>query len=65
MNRCFGGRGILVFDPQSGPKWKLSCNKCPAVVSIFEGASKLKVLDHCEKCGARKLAVEYKVLAML
>uniref|UniRef100_A0A915M5C6 DNA topoisomerase n=1 Tax=Meloidogyne javanica TaxID=6303 RepID=A0A915M5C6_MELJA len=60
LTRCFGGRGTLVLDPQSGPKWRLSCNKCPAVVSIFEGASKLKVMDRCEKCGARKLSVEYK-----
>nr|CAD2171031.1 unnamed protein product [Meloidogyne enterolobii] len=60
LTRCFGGRGTLVLDPQSGPKWRLSCNKCPAVVSIFEGAAKLKVMDRCEKCGARKLSVEYK-----
>lgn len=60
LTRCFGGRGVLVLDPQSGPKWRLSCNKCPAVVSIFEGAAKLKVLDRCEKCDAKRLSVEYK-----
>lgn len=60
MNSCFNGKGVLVLDPQSGPKWRLSCNKCAAVVGVFEGASKLRVLDPCSKCGAKKLSVEYK-----
>ena len=64
LNGCSGGRGILVLDPQSGPKWRLCCNKCPAVVGLFEGASKLRVLDPCAECGAKKVAVEYKVGAI-
>ncbi|KAF7637397.1 DNA topoisomerase [Meloidogyne graminicola] len=60
FNKCFGGRGTLVLDSPSVSNWKLSCNKCPAFVNIFKGASKLKLIDNCEKCGARKFSVEYK-----
>ncbi|KAI3414014.1 hypothetical protein GPALN_011480 [Globodera pallida] len=60
MNQCFGGRGVLVLDAQSGPKWRIACNKCPAVVGLFEGASKLNVLDQCTKCEAKRVHAEYK-----
>uniref|UniRef100_A0A915CZ37 DNA topoisomerase n=1 Tax=Ditylenchus dipsaci TaxID=166011 RepID=A0A915CZ37_9BILA len=61
LTECNSGKGVLVLDPQSGPKWRLTCNLCPAVVSLFEGASKLKVLDtECVECGAKHLFVEYK-----
>lgn len=58
---CWQGKGVLVLDPQSAPKWRLACNKCPAVVGVFEGASKVKVCDkQCESCGAQLLTAEYK-----
>lgn len=60
--QCAGGRGVLVLDPQSAPKWRISCNKCPAVVTIFEGAVRVKVLDkQCKSCGAQLFSAEYKV----
>ncbi|KAI1722746.1 DNA topoisomerase domain-containing protein [Ditylenchus destructor] len=61
LAECNNGTGVLILDPQSAPKWRLTCNKCPAVVSLFEGASKLKVLEsECVECGAKHLHVEYK-----
>ncbi|KAI6172120.1 DNA topoisomerase [Aphelenchoides besseyi] len=61
LNSCSNETGVLVLDPQSGPKWKLSCNRCPSVVSLFEGATKLKVLEKkCKDCGAWQLSAEYK-----
>ncbi|KAL3095009.1 hypothetical protein niasHS_006360 [Heterodera schachtii] len=60
LNRCFGGRGVLVLDAQSGPKWRIACNRCPAVVGLFEGAFKLRVLDQCTNCEAKRLHAEYK-----
>ncbi|KHJ94951.1 hypothetical protein OESDEN_05111 [Oesophagostomum dentatum] len=54
--------GVMVLDPQSHPKWRLSCNKCPSVVAMFEGALKFKVTEaSCEDCDARIVAVEYKL----
>uniref|UniRef100_A0AC34GZZ7 DNA topoisomerase n=1 Tax=Panagrolaimus sp. ES5 TaxID=591445 RepID=A0AC34GZZ7_9BILA len=54
------GAGVLVLDPQSGPKWRLACNHCPSVISVFEGASKFKLLDkECQECGARNVFAEY------
>jgi DNA topoisomerase-3 len=61
LNACSNETGVLVLDPQSAPKWRLSCNRCPSVVSLFEGASKLRVLDKRCECGALKMSVEYKV----
>ncbi|KAK2705952.1 hypothetical protein QYM36_016090 [Artemia franciscana] len=53
--------GVLVFDPSSGPKWKLSCNKCDLVLNLFNEAFKVLVLDdNCEKCDSQLVSVEYK-----
>uniref|UniRef100_F1KW18 DNA topoisomerase n=1 Tax=Ascaris suum TaxID=6253 RepID=F1KW18_ASCSU len=58
---CAGGTGILVLDPQSAPKWRLACNRCPAVVGLFEGASKVRVHEkQCGHCHAQLVIVEYK-----
>uniref|UniRef100_A0A8C2IAG2 DNA topoisomerase n=1 Tax=Cyprinus carpio TaxID=7962 RepID=A0A8C2IAG2_CYPCA len=35
--------GVLVFDPTSGPKWRMACNKCNVVVHFFEQAHKVQV----------------------
>lgn len=60
---CAGGTGILVLDPQSAPKWRLACNRCPAVVGLFEGASKVRVHEkQCGHCHAQLVIVEYKVV---
>jgi DNA topoisomerase-3 len=62
LNACSNETGVLVLDPQSGPKWRLSCNRCPSVVALFDGATKLRVLDkRCHKCGALHVSCEYKV----
>uniref|UniRef100_A0A914RY18 DNA topoisomerase n=1 Tax=Parascaris equorum TaxID=6256 RepID=A0A914RY18_PAREQ len=57
---CAGGTGILVLDPQSAPKWRLACNRCPAVVGLFEGASKVRVHEkQCGHCGCSYLCILY------
>lgn len=38
---CDGG--VLVLDPNSGPKWKMACNKCNVVVHFFEHAHRVQV----------------------
>uniref|UniRef100_A0A8R1XN92 DNA topoisomerase n=2 Tax=Onchocerca TaxID=6281 RepID=A0A8R1XN92_ONCVO len=59
--QCDAGHGVLVLDPQSAPKWRISCNRCSAVVTIFEGALRVKVLTkQCEDCGAQLFFAEYK-----
>nr|pir hypothetical protein Y48C3A.r - Caenorhabditis elegans [Caenorhabditis elegans] len=35
--------GVMLLDTQSHPKWRMTCNKCPSVVGLFEGAIKVKV----------------------
>ncbi len=55
-------RGTLVLDPQSGPKWRLACNKCSSVVGLFEGASRVSVMaKDCPHCGTLKVHAEYRV----
>ncbi|KAI6242762.1 DNA topoisomerase [Aphelenchoides fujianensis] len=45
LNSCSNETGVLVLDPQSGPKWRLSCNRdCGALhvsAEYKEGKSKL------------------------
>lgn len=66
LTACNNGAGVLVLDPMSAPKWRLTCNKCPAVLLLFEGAWKLKVLENeCAACGAHNILVEYKVKMFL
>ncbi|KAJ1359352.1 hypothetical protein KIN20_018051 [Parelaphostrongylus tenuis] len=56
-----GCGGVMVLDPQSHPKWRLTCNKCPSVVSMFEGAVKFRVTEaSCSNCQAQIINVEYK-----
>ncbi|CAI5441973.1 unnamed protein product [Caenorhabditis angaria] len=54
--------GVLLLDPQSHPKWRLACNKCPSVVGLFDGASKVKINTDksCEECGSQFVKVNYK-----
>ncbi|KJH44604.1 hypothetical protein DICVIV_09356 [Dictyocaulus viviparus] len=53
--------GVMVLDPNSHPKWRLTCNKCPSVVAMFEGAHKFHVLENlCSLCNAHIVNVEYK-----
>ncbi|CAJ0959868.1 unnamed protein product, partial [Mesorhabditis belari] len=52
--------GVLMLDPQSHPKWRLQCNKCPSVVGLFDSASKVRVTEkECDGCSAQMLNVEY------
>lgn len=63
LTKCNEGEGILVLDLMSGPKWRLTCNKCSAFLLLFEGAWKLKVLEtNCSNCDAHNIFVEYKVI---
>ncbi|GMS83825.1 hypothetical protein PENTCL1PPCAC_6000, partial [Pristionchus entomophagus] len=53
--------GVLVLDPQSTGKWRFTCNRCPAVITAFEGAKKMKLKEsECEECGAREVTVTLK-----
>uniref|UniRef100_A0AAR2M594 DNA topoisomerase n=1 Tax=Pygocentrus nattereri TaxID=42514 RepID=A0AAR2M594_PYGNA len=52
--------GVLVFDPNSGPKWRMACNKCNVVVHFFEQAYKVQVSqDSCESCEASLVMVDF------
>ncbi|CAG0884439.1 unnamed protein product, partial [Darwinula stevensoni] len=54
-------QGILVLDPASGPKWKLTCNRCDVIIHAFEDAIKVNVLeDTCDDCQSQRVTVEYK-----
>lgn len=56
-------RGILVLDNTSAPKkWKLCCNYCDVIISIFNKATKVTVNDtkKCEECEAQLVSVVYK-----
>uniref|UniRef100_A0A0K0DF90 Ovule protein n=1 Tax=Angiostrongylus cantonensis TaxID=6313 RepID=A0A0K0DF90_ANGCA len=53
---------FMVLDRQSHPKWRLTCNKCSSVVSMFEGAVKFRVMEtSCPHCQAQIINVDYKV----
>uniref|UniRef100_A0A6Q2XS23 DNA topoisomerase n=1 Tax=Esox lucius TaxID=8010 RepID=A0A6Q2XS23_ESOLU len=52
--------GVLVLDPNSGPKWKMACNKCNVMVHFFEQAHRVQVaLESCETCEASLVAVDF------
>ncbi|MCI4392818.1 hypothetical protein PGIGA_G00150460 [Pangasianodon gigas] len=52
--------GVLVFDPTSGPKWRMACNKCSVVVHFFEQAHKVQVSqESCESCEASLVMVDF------
>uniref|UniRef100_A0A7E4VYT0 DNA topoisomerase n=1 Tax=Panagrellus redivivus TaxID=6233 RepID=A0A7E4VYT0_PANRE len=60
LNACNNGAGVLVLDPQSGPKWRLACNLCPSVITVFDGAARFKLLDkECNDCGTKTVFAEY------
>uniref|UniRef100_A0A671PTG0 DNA topoisomerase n=1 Tax=Sinocyclocheilus anshuiensis TaxID=1608454 RepID=A0A671PTG0_9TELE len=53
-------KGVLVFDPTSGPKWRMACNKCNVVVHFFEQAHEVQVSqDSCDSCEASLVIVEF------
>lgn len=48
--------GSLIFDPTSGPKWKLVCNQCNYLVHFVEKAHKVKLLsEYCDSCESCRL----------
>ncbi|XP_035386147.1 DNA topoisomerase 3-beta-1 isoform X2 [Electrophorus electricus] len=52
--------GVLVFDPSSGPKWRMACNRCNVAVHFFEHAHKVQVSqDSCESCDASLVMVDF------
>ena len=64
VSSCLEGdcAGVLTLDQASQPKWKLVCNKCDIIVSLFNDAQKVSVLadQSCSECDAQLLRVEYK-----
>ncbi|CAH8629187.1 unnamed protein product [Dicrocoelium dendriticum] len=54
---CFNG--ILVLDDSSAPKYRLSCNRCPAVLLVSEAIKHMAVgKDACSKCSAMILHIK-------
>lgn len=55
-------KGVLVLDSTSSPKnWKLSCNSCDCIITIFDDAVKVTVDDDtCKECTGQLLSVIYK-----
>lgn len=56
-------RGVLVLDATSAPKkWKLGCNHCDVLITIFNKATKVTVRENkqCEQCQAQLLTVVYR-----
>lgn len=51
--------GVLVFDPTSGPKWKMACNSCNVVVHFFENAHRVKVSSETCVCEAAIVDVDF------
>ncbi|CAG7727511.1 unnamed protein product [Allacma fusca] len=52
-------QGLMVLDPASGPKWKISCNKCNVFLSVQ--CKKLSVLEEtCGDCSSQCVAVDDK-----
>lgn len=53
--------GVLVLDCTSSPSsWKLGCNRCDVIISIFKGATKITVDSNRCDCGAQLVNVLYK-----
>lgn len=54
--------GVMFLDTQSHPKWRMTCNKCPSVVGLFDGAMKVKVDKNksCDDCGSQYVKAEFK-----
>ena len=53
--------GVLCFDPNSGPNWKLTCNRCNHLIKFAKKAHKVKLLSgkKCEECDATLLSVDF------
>lgn len=52
--------GALALDPSSGPKWKITCNRCDVIIHLFEDAVKITVDEEECFCGAQLVNVEYR-----
>lgn len=51
--------GSLIFDPSSGPKWKMACNKCKVIIHFFKDAHRVSVTDAECECGSLLMDVEF------
>ncbi|KAE8634723.1 hypothetical protein XENTR_v10002414 [Xenopus tropicalis] len=52
--------GVMVLDSTSGPKWKMSCNKCNVIVHFFENAHRVRVsAETCDACDAAVVHVDF------
>jgi len=52
--------GTLIFDPSSGPKWKMACNKCRVIVHFFKDAHRVSVSEVDCDCGSMLMDVEFQ-----
>jgi len=54
------GVGVLVLDPNSGPKWKSDCNACQYQLKLISNVySIVPTRDCCEDCGSTLLEVNF------
>lgn len=55
-------KGMLVFDPTSGPCWKMVCNKCNYLLKFAEKAHKVTPLSQlCPECEARTFTIDFHI----
>lgn len=56
-----GCAGAVVFDPTSGPKWKMTCTACNYAVFLPEAAKKIFLHpdDKCIDCGCTMMTVDF------
>lgn len=53
--------GVLVLFPASAPHWRLVCNRCDVIISVFDQAEHVSVADStCDQCGSYLLNARYK-----
>lgn len=62
MQQLVIGRLKLEISGSKDCSFRFACNRCPAVITAYEGAKKMKLKEsECEECGAREVAVTLKV----
>jgi DNA topoisomerase III len=53
-------KGRIIFDPRSGPRWKMTCNTCQNQIQFIDGIHKMTALkDLCPECNARLFRFDF------
>mmetsp|Transcript_30854 Transcript_30854/g.60226 ORF Transcript_30854/g.60226 Transcript_30854/m.60226 type:complete len:959 (-) Transcript_30854:157-3033(-) len=54
-------KGFLIFEPSSGPNWKLVCNQCNHIIKFANKAHKVRLLPSkkCPDCSSVLLSVDF------